>query len=287
MRTREAALGKVLDGFANTTALLADERQAIQDLVKNLASLSTTGLDLTSEHAAKLDHDLTVLTRTLQSAKQNIGSVPQPPRLGAPSGRRPEPRRHAGAGRRVEPADPRPRSARRGQPGRRADIRRARHPDQRAVPAGHRQLRRAAGRGAAKSGPKAAASPTTTVVAKAAAVTAPPAKKSESWLRRTARLVGRGLLVRRLVALIAVAAVATPLLAACGGGGTTITATFDDVGDLQPRGSVQVADVRGRADRQDLASRKDFRARVKLSLNPGVKVPRASTRVAAHDVAAR
>jgi hypothetical protein len=65
----------VLDGFAQTTGLLADERRAIEDLVKNLASLATTGLDLTSEHAAKLDHDLTVLTRTLQSVNVNIDGV--------------------------------------------------------------------------------------------------------------------------------------------------------------------------------------------------------------------
>jgi virulence factor Mce-like protein len=75
LRTREAALGKVLDGFAQTTGLLADERRAIESLVKNLASVATTGLDLTSEHAAKLDKDLTVLTRVLQSVNVNIDSV--------------------------------------------------------------------------------------------------------------------------------------------------------------------------------------------------------------------
>jgi phospholipid/cholesterol/gamma-HCH transport system substrate-binding protein len=80
----------------------------------------------------------------------------------------------------------------------------------------------------------------------------------------------------RLVALIVASVMAAPLLAACSGGGTTISATFDDVGDLQPRGSVQVADVRvGQIDKISLTN--DFKARVKLSLNPGVKVPRASS----------
>ncbi|HZN12873.1 MAG TPA: MCE family protein [Acidimicrobiales bacterium] len=77
LATREAALGRVLDGFAATTGLLADERKAIERLVKNLASISTTGLDITSEHAAKLDRDLTVLTRTLQSVNVNIDAVRQ------------------------------------------------------------------------------------------------------------------------------------------------------------------------------------------------------------------
>lgn len=75
LRTREAALGKVMDGFAQTTGLLADERRTIESLVKNLATVATTGLDLTSEHAARLDRDLTILTRTLQSVNVNIDSV--------------------------------------------------------------------------------------------------------------------------------------------------------------------------------------------------------------------
>jgi virulence factor Mce-like protein len=75
LATREVALGKVMDGFAQTTGLLADERRAIESLVKNLASVATSGLNLTSEHAAKLDRDLTVLTRTLQSVNVNIDAV--------------------------------------------------------------------------------------------------------------------------------------------------------------------------------------------------------------------
>jgi virulence factor Mce-like protein len=75
LRSREAAIGKVMDGFAQTTGLLADERRAIEGLVKGLASIATNGVTLTSEHAAKLDRDLTVLTRTLQSVNVNIDAV--------------------------------------------------------------------------------------------------------------------------------------------------------------------------------------------------------------------
>jgi phospholipid/cholesterol/gamma-HCH transport system substrate-binding protein len=184
LRTREAALGKVLDGFADTTSLLADERQAIQDLVKNLASVSTTGLDLTSEHAAKLDRDLTILTRVLQSAKQNIGGVRNlldaaPLLVAGPNldGTRGlagawNPETHA------------------------LDLRDAASPDA-------AQLFQALGipinilclpidvncvvppsAGAAK--PAAVVAPATTVPPARPIVTTPP-KKSESWLRRTAR----------------------------------------------------------------------------------------------------
>ena len=75
LRTREVALGKVMDGFAQATGLLAEERRTIESLVKNLASVATTGLDLTSEHAAKLDRDLSILTRLLQSVNVNIDGV--------------------------------------------------------------------------------------------------------------------------------------------------------------------------------------------------------------------
>lgn len=66
-----------------------------------------------------------------------------------------------------------------------------------------------------------------------------------------------------------------PVLAACGGGGVTITATFEDAGDLQSRGSVQVADVRV-GEIGEISLTKDFHARVRLNLNPGVRVPRDS-----------
>ena len=66
LATRDQVLGRVLDNFATTTSALADERTAIQSLLSSLASLATNGLDLASEHHVKLDHDLTVLSRTLR-----------------------------------------------------------------------------------------------------------------------------------------------------------------------------------------------------------------------------
>jgi phospholipid/cholesterol/gamma-HCH transport system substrate-binding protein len=81
---------------------------------------------------------------------------------------------------------------------------------------------------------------------------------------------------RRTASATLVLAALTGGLAGCSRGGTTITATFSDVGDLQRRGSVQVADVRvGQIAKISLT--KDFKARVKLALNPGVKVPRDSS----------
>jgi phospholipid/cholesterol/gamma-HCH transport system substrate-binding protein len=75
LRTREAQLGKVMDGFAQTTSLLAQERSQIEALVSNLAGLSTTGFDLVSEHGTRLDRDITVLARVLQSVSTNIDTV--------------------------------------------------------------------------------------------------------------------------------------------------------------------------------------------------------------------
>lgn len=75
LRTREAQLGKVMDQFAVTTKLLADERQQIEGLLHNLATISETGLDLVSKHSAALDHDLTVLTHTLEAVNANLDSV--------------------------------------------------------------------------------------------------------------------------------------------------------------------------------------------------------------------
>ena len=78
------------------------------------------------------------------------------------------------------------------------------------------------------------------------------------------------------LALIAVMAAAS--LAGCASGGTRITATFDDVGDLQTRGGVQVADVRV-GSISKIRLRKDFRADVTMHLNAGVRVPKASAAV--------
>lgn len=80
--------------------------------------------------------------------------------------------------------------------------------------------------------------------------------------------------VRAGGALLAAVVMAT-LLAACGGGTYHVTATFDDVGDLQKAGAVQVADVRvGKISSIKLT--KDFRAKVGLSIESGVHIPKNS-----------
>ncbi|MEY2397778.1 MAG: phospholipid/cholesterol/gamma-HCH transport system substrate-binding protein [Actinomycetota bacterium] len=83
---------------------------------------------------------------------------------------------------------------------------------------------------------------------------------------------------RFLTSALLSAALLASVLAGCARNGTTVSVTFDDAGDLQPRGSVQVADVRiGRIGSIHLT--KDFKARVTLHLNAGRDVPRDSTAV--------
>src|SRR5947209_3184475 len=80
----------------------------------------------------------------------------------------------------------------------------------------------------------------------------------------------------RTVAAAVIVLVAGSMLASCSSGSYHITAVFDDAGDLQSRGSVQVADVRvGSIGRIKLT--KDFRATVTMSLNKGVRIPKDST----------
>ena len=79
----------------------------------------------------------------------------------------------------------------------------------------------------------------------------------------------------RLLPVIAAVLAGIAGLSACSGGGVRVTATFADIGDLQSRGAVQTADVRiGSIGRISLT--KDFRARVTMTLYPGVRVPRDS-----------
>ncbi|MDQ1396099.1 MAG: phospholipid/cholesterol/gamma-HCH transport system substrate-binding protein [Acidimicrobiaceae bacterium] len=77
LRTREVQLGKVMDQFAVATKLLADERDDVAGLVKNLGTVSKDGLDLVSVHGARLDHDLSVLTQALLAINTNMDSVRQ------------------------------------------------------------------------------------------------------------------------------------------------------------------------------------------------------------------
>lgn len=81
--------------------------------------------------------------------------------------------------------------------------------------------------------------------------------------------------MRRLASLLVTVAALAGVLAGCSGGSRTVTATFDDVGDLQTRGGVQMADVRI-GSIAEIELRDDFRAEVTLRLNDGVKVPKAS-----------
>src|SRR5207248_4161754 len=74
---------------------------------------------------------------------------------------------------------------------------------------------------------------------------------------------------------ILVALVMATLLAACGSGTYKVTATFDDVGDLQKSGGVQVADVRvGKIASISLTP--DFRAKVSMAINRSVHIPKDS-----------
>jgi phospholipid/cholesterol/gamma-HCH transport system substrate-binding protein len=83
--------------------------------------------------------------------------------------------------------------------------------------------------------------------------------------------------MRRLAALLA-PVVFGALLAGCGGSGMKITATFDDVGDLQKRHSVQVADVRvGSISSIKLTD--DYKAKVTMSVDQGTKIPADSQAV--------
>ena len=77
LRTRETQLGRVMDSFATMTSILAEERRAIEGLVKGLGQVSGDALDLVSEHGAALDRDLQILTRTLQTVDVNLESVKQ------------------------------------------------------------------------------------------------------------------------------------------------------------------------------------------------------------------
>jgi phospholipid/cholesterol/gamma-HCH transport system substrate-binding protein len=82
-------------------------------------------------------------------------------------------------------------------------------------------------------------------------------------------------MVRRLAASTVVPVLVAAVLSGCGARGPKIVATFTDVGDLQSRGSVQVADVRV-GSIASIHLTKDFRAEVTLALKPGVRVPKDS-----------
>jgi phospholipid/cholesterol/gamma-HCH transport system substrate-binding protein len=80
----------------------------------------------------------------------------------------------------------------------------------------------------------------------------------------------------------AVLTVVTVLLAAslagCSREGFEVTTTFDDVGDLQARHSVQMADVRI-GEIRSVRLTEDFRAEVRMTIHAGRRVPRHSVAV--------
>jgi phospholipid/cholesterol/gamma-HCH transport system substrate-binding protein len=81
--------------------------------------------------------------------------------------------------------------------------------------------------------------------------------------------------MRRLSGVVLTIMTTGALLAGCGGGGIKVTATFDDVGDLQPRHSVQVADVRvGEIKSIKLTS--GYKAKVTMAISSGTKIPEDS-----------
>jgi phospholipid/cholesterol/gamma-HCH transport system substrate-binding protein len=77
LRTREGQLGEVMDNFAQLTGVLAQERRSIEGLVKGLAQLANDALTLVSKHGTQLDHDLGVVTHTLQAVDANLTAVKQ------------------------------------------------------------------------------------------------------------------------------------------------------------------------------------------------------------------
>lgn len=84
---------------------------------------------------------------------------------------------------------------------------------------------------------------------------------------------------RRLsTAVVLAACVLMSLLSGCARNTTKVSVVFDDAGDLQPRGSLQTADVRiGRIGSIELT--KDFKARVTLHINSGRRIPRNSAAI--------
>ena len=77
LRTREGQLGQVMDQFAKMTSIIAEERRAIEGLVRGLGQVSGDALDLVGEHGAALDVDLQRLTRALATVDANLESVTQ------------------------------------------------------------------------------------------------------------------------------------------------------------------------------------------------------------------
>lgn len=73
--TRDQQLGRVLDGFAEATGVLADERQEIESLIGGLGDLATAGNELVAAHEDHLPEDLAQLSRAGRSARANVEAL--------------------------------------------------------------------------------------------------------------------------------------------------------------------------------------------------------------------
>lgn len=81
--------------------------------------------------------------------------------------------------------------------------------------------------------------------------------------------------MRRLASALLASVVLVGGLSACSNDAMVVKATFTDTGDLQPRGSVQTADVRiGKIEKIRLT--KDFQSEVTMRINRSAAVPRDS-----------
>jgi phospholipid/cholesterol/gamma-HCH transport system substrate-binding protein len=75
--TRDQQLGRVLDGFAEATGVLAAERQEIEALMSGLGSLATTGNELVAAHEDHLPEDLAQLSHAALTAEANVEAIAQ------------------------------------------------------------------------------------------------------------------------------------------------------------------------------------------------------------------
>jgi phospholipid/cholesterol/gamma-HCH transport system substrate-binding protein len=73
--TRESQLAQALDDFAVVAEVLADERADIERLIRGMADLSGSGLDLVSQHAVRLRTDIDIVTRLASSIDTNLAGV--------------------------------------------------------------------------------------------------------------------------------------------------------------------------------------------------------------------
>ena len=79
----------------------------------------------------------------------------------------------------------------------------------------------------------------------------------------------------KFAGVVVLAALLGSVLGACGDDDVVVSAEFDDVGDLQSRHSVQMADVRI-GEIRSVRLTDDFRAEVRMALKPGKRVPKDS-----------